>query len=284
MVALTPDNATAIRADLARKYGGIAGVPVNEVKSGVCIGIYGPGGIGKTTLAGTICKSEYGWPAAYLDARGNPEVIRSYGDKVQVFPIAKFDQLDDWRKDFINDRERPFKTVIVDNLSELWAMDLRDRYGADADIKWEMHSATTADILQAARNLKDLSTIYGVNVIIVAWDTPENRTIRGRDVSRSELAFNSKLQSQLPGIISWLGRLYIVEDSPPYTRCLDFRPIETMHQAKFQLDPDDAIAGQIPMQIWNPSLASIIDCIKGGQPWPTDKHAEPGNDVLIRRK
>lgn len=281
---LTPANAAEVRADLARKYGGIQSTPVNEAKSGMCIGIYGPGGIGKTTLAATIAKSSIGGPVAYLDARGNPEVVRSYGDAIQVFPFSKFEQIDDWRRDFVNDRERPFKSVIIDNLSELWAMDLRDRYGADADIQWTHHSATTADVLQLARNFKDLSTIHGINVIIVAWDTPETRTIRGREINRSELAFNKALQSQLPGIISWLGRLYIVEDDPPYTRCLDFRPIESMHVAKFQIDPDEPLVGDIPMQIWNPSLASILDTVKGGMTWPKEKHAEPGNDLLLRRK
>lgn len=239
---------------------------------------------GKTTLAASITKSVFGAPAAYLDARGNPEVVRSYGDAIQVFPISKFDQVDDWRTDFVNDRNRPFKSVIVDNLCELHAMDLRDRYGTDAEIAWTMHSAATADVLQLARNFTDLSTIYGVNVIFVMWDVHETRNVRGREVNRSELSFNKALQSQLPGIISWLGRLYIVDDAPPWTRMLDFRPIESMHVAKFQVDPDDPVTGEVPMQQWNPSLASIVDTVLGGIPWPTALHAEPSNEVIIRSR
>lgn len=278
MPALTPENAQAAM----RKYGGIQSQPVRDMRSGVRIGIYGPGGIGKTTLAATVAKSLLGAPAAYLDARGNPEVVRSYGDAIQVFPITAFDQVDDWRTDFVNDRDRPFKSVIVDNLCELHAMDLRDRYGTDAEIAWTMHSAATADVLQLARNFTDLSTIYGVNVIFVMWDVHETRNVRGREVNRSELAFNKALQSQLPGIISWLGRLYIVDDAPPWTRMLDFRPIESMHVAKFQVDPNDPVTGEIPMQQWNPSLASILDTVLGGTPWPTALHAEPSNEVIIR--
>lgn len=270
---LTPESAATLR----KRYGGISTTSVSEAKFGIRIGIYGPGGIGKTTLAASIVDSEYGSPALYIDARGNPEVVRSKGDRIQVITAPDFDTVEAVRKDLVRDLQEgtcPFKTVIIDNLSELHAMDLRDRYGADKDITWTMHSATTADILQLARNWSDLATIHAVNVIFIMWDTPEDRTIRGRDVNRSELQFNKALQSQLPGIISWLGRLYITDETQ-FTRCLDFRPIETMHQAKFQVDPDDPYASKIPMQIYNPSLASIVDTVVGKLDWPAEKHKEP---------
>lgn len=272
--------------DWTRTYGGVTSYSVKDSKAGVRIGIYGPGGIGKTTLACTIADSDLGWPVYYLNARGNPEVARSYGDKIQVVDIESFGQVEQIRKGMVADYDRPFKSVIIDNLSELHSMSLRDRYGADAEIKWQMHSASTAEILQLARNWSDLATIQGMNVIFIAWETPEERSIRGQDATRSEMAFNKALQSQLPGIISWLGRLYIVEDEHPYTRCLDFRPIETMHQAKFQVDPNEPYVGEIPMEIYNPSLASILDTVKGGKPFPVEKHkkAETELERLFREQ
>ena len=272
---------------LTRKsYGGIALSPISESKSGVRIGIYGPGGTGKTTLAGTVVKSEWGGPALYLDARGNPEVIRSYGEQIQVITLASFKQIEMVRKDLIMDSSRPFKSVILDNLSEMHAMCLRDLYGETADVDWRQHAAATADMLQLARNWSDLATIHGLNIIFIMWETPETRTIREQEVSRSEIAFSKSLQAQLPGIISWLGRLYIVDDEEPYTRCLDFRPIETMHQAKFQIDPNEPNVSQIPMEMYNPSLASVLDTIKGGMPFPIKAHSKPKTklDQFLARK
>ncbi len=57
---------------------------------------------------------------------------------------------------------------------------------------------------------------------------------------------------------------------------LDFTPDEAVSQAKHQIDPHDAQAKQVPYEIYNPSLASIIDTFKGGKPWPVERHRKPG--------
>lgn len=272
MTVLTPANAT----NFMRAYGGIESKPVSELTGGIALGIFGPGGIGKTTLAGTIVDSEYGSPALYLNARGNPHVISSKADRIQVIDIWKFAEQERVRLGLLADKSCPFKTVILDNVSEMFYMDLRDRYGADADVDWTKHSATTADILQLVRNWVDLTTSGPkLNVIFIFQEVPEAREIRGQKISRSELAFNKALQFQIPTIITFLGRLYIVQDREPYTRLLDFRPIETLHQAKMQLDPADLRTKDVPMEWYHPSLASLLDCMKGGKEWPIDKHAKP---------
>lgn len=273
MTVLTPENA----GTFMRTYGKIESRPVSELTGGVALGIFAPGGIGKTTLAATVTDSVYGSPALYLNARGNPHVVSSYADRIQVQDIWKFKEQEDIRKDMLADANCPFKSVILDNVSEMFGMDLRDRYGADADVDWTKHSATTADVLQLVRNWVDMTTgPLKLNVIFVFQEVPEAREIRGQKVlSRSELAFNKALQFQVPTIITFLGRLYIVQDVEPYTRLLDFRPIETLHQAKFQIDRNDPRTKDIPMEWWNPSLAPLLDTLKGGLRWPTEKHAKP---------
>jgi hypothetical protein len=275
MVTLTPNNA----ARIAKKYGGIEPVSVGTTAQdrGLALGIYGPGGVGKTTLAATITNSELGSPALLLDARGNPHVIASYGDKIQVIQITRFGDLERIRQDILKDKEFPFKSVILDNVTEMWSIDLRDRYGPVADVDWTKHAATTADVLQLIRNWMDLSQVGPkLNVVFVFQETPEQRTIRNQNVSRSEIAANKALQSHVPTLINFLGRLYQESDVPPYRRLLDFRPVETVHQSKLQIDPDDPYAKQIPMEVYNPSLASILDTMRGQQPWPTAKHSKAG--------
>lgn len=258
-----------------RRYGGVESQPVSEIKSGIKLGIFGPGGVGKTTLAGTVCESDYGWPALYLDARGNPHVISRYAERLQVIKLQGYKHAEAVRQDVLKDRDCPFKSVIIDNVSEILALDLRDRYGG-ADPNWQQHSATTADILALVRNWCDMADAGPkLNVIFVLWEVPEKRTIRGQDLERSELALNKALQTQVPGIVSWLGRLYIVSGAPRFTRMLDFTPDETVSQAKFQIDPEDPRTRDIPMQIYNPSLATILDTIKGGIVWPTERHTKP---------
>ena len=206
MTTLTPANAQAFM----RKYGGIETRSVSEVTSGIKLGFYGPGGGGKTTLCGTAVESEFGSPMLYLNARGNPEVIRSKGDRIQVIDVKSYKEVESIRKDLYNDTECPFKSVTIDCVSELLALDLRDRYGADVKVEWTMHSATTADILGMLRNWVDMAD-WGprLNVFFVFWDTPEKRKIRGEEVDRWELQLNKALQAQAPGLVNWLGRVYV---------------------------------------------------------------------------
>jgi hypothetical protein len=266
---LTPTNA----ASFMRKYGGIETHPISEVTSGTKMGFFGPGGGGKTTLLGTAVESEYGSPMLYLNARGNPEVIRSKGDRIQVMDVKSFKEVAAIRKDLYNDPACPFKSVAIDTVSELLSLDLRDRYGTSGKVEWQQHAASTADILGMLRDWVDVAD-WGprVNVFFVFWDTPEKRTINGREVDRMELQLNKALQAQAPGLVNWLGRVYVATGEPSYTRCLDFRPIETIHVAKHQIDPDDPHARQIPMQIYNPHLGHILDTIKGGKPFPIAQH------------
>jgi hypothetical protein len=266
---LTPQNA----ASFMRRYGGIETHPISTVESGVKMGFFGPGGGGKTTLVGTAVESEYGSPMLLMNARGNPEVIRSKGERIQVIDVKSYKEVAAIRKDLYNDPNCPFKSVAIDTVSELLSLDLRDRYGTSGKVEWQQHAASTADILGMLRDWVDIAD-WGprLNVFFVFWDTPEKRTINGREIDRMELQLNKALQAQAPGLVNWLGRVYVAEGEPRYTRCLDFRPIETIHVAKHQIDPEDPHARQIPMRIYSPHLGHILDTIKGGKDFPIAQH------------
>jgi GTPase SAR1 family protein len=275
MIVLTRENANRV----IKSYGGVEISPVSSPDRGLVLGIYGPGGVGKTTLAATITDAadDLGSPALLLNARGNPHVISSYAGKIDIADITRFDQVEKIRADMLRDKSLEYKSVIIDNVTELWSMDLRDRYGPMTTVEWTKHSASTSDIMQLVRNWIDMAEIGPkLNVIFVFQETPETRDIRGRTgVIVSEVAFNKALQSHIPSLINFLGRLYIHTNEPPYRRVLDFRPIDTIHQAKLQVDRDDQYAKQIPFEVYDPSLASILDTIRGHKPWPAEKHAAP---------
>lgn len=289
--ALTPANA----AVKIRQYGGQDVKPITTQDRGMALALFAPGGIGKTTAAATIVESEFGGPALYLNARGNPHVISSYGiiptefeptltrqlptRYIEQIDVPKFKTQEDIRQDIIKEGAAfPFKTVILDNVSEIFYRRLGELYGPIGDVTWDKHSATTNDMLQLVRNWMDLceGPPY-INVIFIFQETPEKRTIAGQTVeSRSEIGFNKALQSQLPTIVNFLGRLYIAGGPPEYARVVDFTPIETIHQAKFQIDPQDEYASQIPMIQYNPHLGHLLDTIRYHKPWPVELHAKPG--------
>jgi hypothetical protein len=271
-VTLTPQNA----ASVVRRLGGLEVKPVSSEDRGLVLGIYGEPGVGKTTLAASIADSEFGRPALYIDARGNPHVINSYADRIDVVTVEKFAHFEAIRQSIIKDKDLGYKSIIIDTLTEAWSIDLRDLYGPTADVDWQKHSASTADILQLVRNFVDLSSSGPrVNVVFVMQETVEERVINNQKISRSEVHFNKKLQEYIPALISFLGRLYYYETTPPFRRCLDFSPALTLHQAKIQRDPNDPAARDIPYQIYNPSLAPLLDTIRGHAVWPTEAHTRP---------
>lgn len=272
---LTPENA----AQFMRKWGNIEVRTVDNIVAGLKIGIYGPGGSGKTTTVATACDSPLGRPMLHINARGNPHVVASRKADIEVVDIMKFKEVEDVRKDIVKALGRgdfPYKSIALDTVTDMVSQDLRDRYGDMADIAWTQHSATTADGLNLIRNFSDIADNYGINVFFVFQEVSEDREIRGQKISRSELALNKALQSQAPGIINWLGRLYIEDDAPRYTRCLDFRPIEKQQVSKYQVDPDDERFKGILMEIYDPNFGDIIDAVKGGTPYPVDAHRKPG--------
>lgn len=275
MTTLSAANAS----DLLQALGGVAVQSLDESakEKGLALGIYGPGGVGKTTLAATITNSELGAPALHLDCRGNPHVIASKRDKIATLPITKYEQLEAIRKDIMQRIPAgtfPFKTIILDTITAMWSIRLRELYGAVADLDWTKHSASTADVLQTVGNFYDLREApYKLNVIFIFQETPEKRTIRGqKDQERSEIMLNKALQSQLPAIVNFMGRLWSMEDTAPYRRMLDFKPIETQTQAKFQVDREDELTKVIPMELWDPDLGPLLDTIRGRKPWPVGKY------------
>lgn len=270
METLTPSNAQRV----LKKYGGIEAKPVGPLDKGMVVGIVAPGGTGKTTVASTITDSPLGSPALYFDLRGNPFVISSYSDRIDVIQPPTFVALQKAIDEFENDKDSYHKSIIVDTVTEAHAIDLRDRYGPMAIVDWQKHSASTAAVLQLVRRLVALAEgPKKINVVLTFHEVTEVRTIRGqKDVARAELAANKALQAQLPGIINLLGFLHIDSDTAPYTRLLDFTPAEKVHQAKFQIDPNHEILKTIPMQQWKPNLADMLETLRGEKPFPIEKH------------
>lgn len=277
---LTPANAVAVVAAKARTYGGKTPVAVSNDEKGIVMGVYAPGGTGKTTVMSSAVRSKWGGPMVVLNARGNLHVVASYGSQIEVIDIDKFDEVEKIRLDFIKELNAgvfPYKSILLDTATEMWAMDLRDRYGPMTHVQWEKHSATTSDMLNIARNWHDLATLGNKpNVFFTFQKATEKRRVGSQEVLRSEIAVSKALQEQLPGIINFLGHLYIGEETKPWRRVLDFRPVESVHQAKFQVDPMDEFAKLIPMEIWQPDLGAILDTLRGHMPFPVEKHTKAG--------
>jgi AAA domain len=268
---------------------------------GVCFAIYGPPGSGKSTLAAQAADSEHAGKVGVCDIEGG---ARAYGhrDDIDVFSIRDsdanhdngmgFEMVERVLDDLIAGKLRPadadrYGTVIVDNMSELNAYctydTLRtvprniDRKDRPDQKDW---NTTTSRMLLHVRRWRDFAQASGTNVVFVAWDRAQEDRVTG--VSKKDLAFNPALANQFPGLIDMVGYLTIAGKG---RRTLSFEASATT-AAKFRRAPTEVamtIPGEFSYDFGSPDkpMKDLIDCLKGGRPFPKDRYrlvaADRGN-------
>lgn len=235
---------------------------------GFCGALYGSAGSGKTTLAGSIVNSDYGTPALLVDAEGGADVV-SHLEERGLSTIAP----KDW-SDIVNIGmqykmgNRPYKSVIFDNLSEIQYMHIRSVVPEGQLPEIKHYNKNVADMVAWIRFWRDQARFHGINVVFVAWESfvkDENGILLKKGVQ-----LRPKLAEQFPGIVNFVGYLYVEPKLPNWGRVLELTPDPKL-DSKFRRSPESR-AMQIPLKIGNPDLGTILDVLKGGKDWPVEKH------------
>lgn len=172
--------------------------------------IYGFAGSGKTYLARSmintpmapilLCSCDEG----YLTLKG---VV---GSQLVVAPTNKMADFNDI-VDYLSKGRHPFKTVFIDNISELYRTALNDRAAANSRDKVGRNafSLTQQDYGEARNQLLDLVSSFNLglrsmNVIITAL---ANRA-QGQDSSTVEISLAGKVAYEVPAYSDIVGYLY----------------------------------------------------------------------------
>lgn len=249
----------------------IAGVPVTKtsdgVKKGKLIFLYGESGAGKTTLVGTLQDTKLGDPTLLLDCdAGADSIAHRTIDRVE---------LDNWPKTerVIRSllRNCDYKSISLDHMTKVidrCLLDIKARRPSVKDPR-QWYSELTDKIVPIISDLQDLAWKNEI-ICVVIWqqgEILENTGTRRRTLSGTPKILERSIW--IPDIICHLS----VERDPSETRKLSFAGTATA-LAKFRR-PQNAVSMSIPKEVWNPSLAEILDCLIGGVPFPADKHTKP---------
>lgn len=262
------DQVTSV--DGVRKIGGLV-IHTPEVTmkdSGSFWILYGQGGSGKTTLAGSAeDNKEFGAPLLHIDIEGGVDAI--YHRKT-----IGFVEVNAWREwerllAALKKGNHGYKTIVLDNLSELVDMCLTGIAGDVDQVEIQEYGEMTRKIVYAVRELRKMSKAQGINVIICAWDADERDD---RNVLKKELALTPKLREKIPGIVTTIGHVQVLND--PNQRILNFAP-SPKTVSKFRRS-GEANSLQIPFKIQyglgNLPMSDLLNVVRGGGKWPEAKY------------
>lgn len=268
-MAVEVANSSSNSIQAAPSYKGLNIVMANELPPwGISVVWYGAPGVGKTTVAVLgAADSEYGRPVLMVDAEGGARAVTHRKD-VAVLKLRTIKELVDLLDVARRDSSFPYKTIVLDNLSEIQAISMRSIVGAGlpSQADWNVN---TNRMLGLVRAFRDVSAERGINTFFVAWDKKDED--QQTQLVRRELAFNPALAGQIPGIVDMVGFLSMGVGEQ---RILTFAP-STKNQAKFRRDLSEA-AQQIPLTMaykpFDPILLDILATLKGGKPFPAQKY------------
>jgi len=177
--------------------------------------VYGEPGVGKTLLASTAEDHQDTGPVLHLDIEGGLVTVRKRKNyqAVRVRSIEEIIKVHDKIEDLAAKGECPWKTVILDNISELQKLDMRtvmleakrtarDPDKVDLDVpsqrEWGKSGERMRRIIRAYRDLP-------VHTIAVAWLGSEHDDSTGV-VSYYPL-LPGKLRGEVPGYFDIVGKL-----------------------------------------------------------------------------
>lgn len=220
--------------------------------------IYGPGGLGKTSLALSAINSTFGVPLCLVEIdRGGSVGSHLNCDAIL---IKKYEDFTEFMNELSKGSE--WLTIVIDPLTDLADMcfEMKERQIHSADPR-QHYAAMTAEMVKRIKQLRDLSMNSGVNVILTCWE--DDYTDEITKVRRNGLKLNPALRDRVQGLVTTIGYLTLAADDK--TRVLQLAPSKR-YATKFRRSDDD-VAQQIPFNIPEPSMGPIIDTLIGGKPF-----------------
>ena len=182
--------------------------PPSEVILYLNLLVYGEPGVGKTYMAATAQDSPHTTPVLFLDVEGGTTTIRKRKD-VDVKRINSIDELVAVHKLLHDENDGYYKTVVIDSLTELQKLDMRDimrevsqrRPDLDPDVPSMREWGKSAEhVRRIVRGFRDLP----MNSVMTALSTVE-RDENG--VVTYSPSLPGKLKMEIPGFMDIVGYL-----------------------------------------------------------------------------
>lgn len=218
--------------------------------------LFGDSGVGKTRLAGSASEVPEMSPILFLDIEGGMQSLKHLYPNVAVIRVKTFEQLKK-AYDALFDGDHPFKTVIVDSLTEAQKFGMYDimaravvkEPNRDPDLpgigEWGKNTEQMRKFVRAFRDLPNVNTIFTA----LRMDDRNPRT----GVTTTLPNLSGKLAREVPALVDEVLYYYIKNVGGQYKRLL----LTTKTEEIVTKDRSD----NLPAIVQEPTMQLLYDYI-----------------------
>ena len=244
------------------------------ISTGLNILIYGPGGVGKTTLAATAGESQYGSKVLLVDidtgvrsiaTAPNVDHLNPFEDMAAQKQSDMFNYFKDlcgWLHSRTDDAVDDYRTVVLDTVSELQDQLMGDhlrRSRKDGKPpEWPDYNHIKNQMVYITRQLRLLAAKRGVNVVLTAHDTGDDPN--GPNAHKTRPALSGATRRGVLASLDLVGWLSLDAKTGKRKLLLEARN-NTDTKKREPADWPNPLPGEIE----DPSLVSILQNIHEGQ-------------------
>jgi hypothetical protein len=265
MPALTPQN--------AKTFAGLTIDESTEQKTGLFVGIYGPGGSGKTTTIARIVESPRIKRALLIDCEGGSASVKHLVPQgLEIVHANNWNDVRNIRRE-IKKEDHGYDAILWDHLSEITNL-FKMQVAPNGIPEIQQWNQILAEMMAFVREQRLVTINQGVHVLFNVWE--EEKEDKELEILKQRVNLFRSWQAAFPGMVTMLGRLTPYSTKPPYVRKLSFIASDKT-DSKYRVSPTDA-AALIPQELYlrwdNNFIVDFMNAVCYGEPFDDKKYAK----------